>query len=264
MTITIRPSSLTSYADCARRTIARSMSALPRDAGFTLRQVDSSIGANVGTGTHTAVAHFLTEKMRTGSLGSASAAEDAGIASLHEEAAKGVAYDATTPDLSTGERQVRRQADAYRRLVAPKVEPVMVEERLEAAFGPFLISGQVDVATDGVRDLKTGKNHTIHMPQLGAYSLLLKAHGQSSAFIIEDYVPRGSLAKPQGDPISTPYDAALTENVAKKTILRMARDVQEFQQSGDPLVFAANPGSMLCSERLCPAWGTSFCMEHKK
>ena len=89
------------------------MSALPRDAGFTLRQVDSSIGANVGTGTHTAVAHFLREKMKTGRMGDASAAEDAGIASLHEEAAKGVTFDATTPDISTGEQNFVRGAHLY-------------------------------------------------------------------------------------------------------------------------------------------------------
>lgn len=262
--ITIRPSSLTSYSDCPRRTIARTMPLLVEDAGFKLREVASHIGANVGTGTHAAVAHFLIVKMKTGTLGTAEAAEDAGIASLREEAKKGVMFDETTPDLNTGEKQIRRQADAYRRLIAPHVEPVMVEERLEAQFGDlFLISGQVDVATDGIRDLKTGKHHSIHMPQLGAYSLLLKAHGQESKFIIEDYVPRGPLNKEQGDPISTKYDAALTERVAKSTILRMARDVKEFQESGDPLVFAANPSSMLCSAKFCSAHGTKWCQEHK-
>ena len=264
MTLKIRPSSLTSYSDCSRRTIARAMPLLVEDAGFILNKVGSSIGASVGTGTHSAVAHMLMEKMRTGDTGSVSAYEDAGIASLHEEAAKGAVYDPTSPDLSTAEKQVRRQAAAYRSVVAPKIIPVMVEERLEATFGPFTISGQVDVATDGVRDLKTGVHHTIHMPQLGAYSLLLKAHGQQADFIIEDYVPRTAMKKEQGEPVSTPYDAPLAENVAKATIGRMARDVLEFQATGNPLVFQANPGSMLCSAKFCPCWNSTFCKEHLK
>lgn len=263
MSLTIRPSSLTMYPDCARRTVARTMPQMVEDAGFPLRRVDSSIGACVGTGTHSAVAHLLTEKMRTGDMGTTVDAEEVGILSLREEVAKGVAYDPTSPDINTSEKQVRRQAYAYRLVVAPKIEPVLVEKRLEATFGPFVISGQVDVATDGVRDLKTGVHHGIHMPQLGAYSLLLKAHGMESTHIIEDYVPRTSLKKEQGTPVSTPYDAALTERVAKAVIGRMARDVLEFQTTGDPLVFQANPNSMLCSARLCSAWGTTFCREHK-
>jgi hypothetical protein len=33
---------------------------------------------------------------------------------------------------------------------------------------------------------------------------------------------------------------------------------------GDPWAFAANPSSMLCSAKFCPAYGSDFCTEHMK
>jgi hypothetical protein len=264
MSIVIRPSSLTSYPDCARRTIARTMPLMVEDAGFKLRQVDSHIGACIGTGTHSAVRHMLEQKMATGDTGKVADYEEVGIASLNEEVAKGAVYDEMSPNIAVAVKQVQRQSHAYRVVVAPKIQPVMVETRLEAEFGPFTISGQIDVADDGVHDLKTGKNHDIHMPQLGTYSLLLKAHGRPSKHITEDYVPRSALNKEQGVPISTVYDAELAERVAKATIGRMARDVLQFRETGDPLTFMANPGSRLCGEKFCSAFGTTWCREHKE
>lgn len=32
---------------------------------------------------------------------------------------------------------------------------------------------------------------------------------------------------------------------------------------GDPRAFLANPKSELCSDRRCPAWGTTWCCEHR-
>lgn len=263
MSLVIRPSSLPSYADCPRRTVARSIPALVRDAGFELPQRPGSIGAMIGTATHAAVAYTLTEKMNRGELGNATEAEQRGLEALQEETADGVLWDDTSPNKNSAEKQVVRLTTAYRRVVAPNLEPVAVEQRYEAEFGPFVVGGTVDTCTDGVRDLKTGKMQRMNIAQYGCYSLLRRANGEPVANIFEDYVPRVALTKPQPDPVSTPYPVDLAEKIAKSIVIKMARDVTQFQESGNPLEFAANPMSMLCNPKFCPAHGTDFCPETK-
>jgi hypothetical protein len=57
---------------------------------------------------------------------------------------------------------------------------------------------------------------------------------------------------------------AQCENVAMSLIRKLERDYKEFLETGDPNTFLANPASMLCSEKYCPAWGTGFCQFGRK
>lgn len=257
--VIIRPSSLSSYMDCGRRAATKLFWREIADAGFVLRPLPASIGAATGTGTHTGMAYMLREKMLSGDLGNATECEHRALESLSEQIAPGVVYDSTSPDLNTAQKQVIRQVKSYRLYIAPKLNPIAVEQRYEAQVSDDMtLSGQVDIAENGVRDLKTGKLRPNH-PQYGSYSLLLRTHGIEVPRIVEDFVPRVSLKQEQPEPQEIVYDVAQCENVAMSLIRKLERDYREFLESGDPNAFLANPSSMLCSPKYCSAHGTTFC-----
>lgn len=244
--------------DCGRRAATKLFWREIHDAGFTLRSLSAGIGAATGTATHAGMGYMLREKMFTGELGNETEQDQRVLESLSEQVAPGCTYDTTSPNLNTAQAQVLRQVRSYRQHVAPKLEPVAVEHRFEAETGGIILSGQPDVATDGVHDLKTGKLRANH-PQYGSYSLLLRSHGIEVKSIIEDFVPRVAIQKPQPEPQQIVYDVALCENIAVSLIGKLERDYREFLETGNPNAFVANPSSMLCSDRYCGAWGTNFC-----
>lgn len=260
----IRPSSLPGYADCARRGATKLFHKEITDAGFMLRQLSPGIGAATGTATHAAAAFTLQEKMLSGNLGNETEAEHRALESLKAETANGVTYDATSPDLNTAEKQVLRQAKAHRLYVAPKLEPVAVEQRYEAETNGFLLSGQIDVAAQGLRDLKTGNKPRANFSQYGSYSLLLRTNNIEVPTITEDFIQRVTISKPQPQPVEILYDVALCETTTMAIIGKIEKDYREFMQTGNPDAFMANPSSVLCSEKYCGAFNTKFCPFGKK
>lgn len=272
----IRCSSLSGYPDCGRRTAARVFRKLVEAMGFKLRETPQSIGASVGTGVHAGAALLLKEKMERGALPPLSAATDCAIQSIQESAKGGVLYDRETPALNIAEQQAVRMVHAYRETVAPKIEPIAVEERLEAQVTPTIIlSGQSDTIArepGAVRDLKTGKRRGNHKPQIGGYGLLERTHNRPVVKAVEDFLPRVSIKKPQPPGEEHRHDLAAAESAAMNVIHRMTEDLNTFMHGsdelrirpGDPWAFPANPSSMLCSAKWCPAHGTQFCVEHQK
>jgi hypothetical protein len=272
----IRASSLSGYADCPRRAAAKIFAAAVKEMGFELRQIPSSIGASIGTAVHTGMATTLMHKAETGELAPEDATTDEVIASLRDRAAEGVLFDRETPELNTAEQQALRMTRVYRSTVAPQIEPILVERRLEAEVKPGLIlTGQSDVIArepGKVRDLKTGNKMGNHAPQIGAYSLLARSTGVEINAACIDFVQRVSMKKPQPDAISSPVEVIRAETAAINVIRRMDHDLQVFTAgdheqglaAGDPWAFLANPSSMLCSAKWCPAHGTPFCTEHAK
>ena len=88
--LTIRPSSLPGWADCARREAARLFPEMIEAAGFSLRNIASGAGAAVGTAVHTAAHYTLEQKLETGELGNASEAEDRAITSFNDRVFQGI------------------------------------------------------------------------------------------------------------------------------------------------------------------------------
>lgn len=264
-TITARCSSLTEVPDCERRFAARHAQDLIGAAGYTVRQLPGQIGAKVGTATHSGVAHMLSHKIKTGELSDRQDAEEAGIESLRREVAEGAVLDETTPNLNTAERQVQRMVQAYFFNVAPEVQPIAVEEALEANFNERIrLTGHLDLSEDDqVRDLKTGIHQRPNHPQYGGYSLLRRSHGHKVSRFYEDYVPRGRIDRPQRVPVLTEYPVATCEQAARAVLNRLDQTLQTFMKNGNPWAFIPNPASMLCSDRFCPAHSTSFCRAHK-
>lgn len=273
MTDLVRASSLPGYADCPRRAATRLFRRDILAAGYTLNETPRGIGATIGTSVHAAAALTLTDKARTGAPAALSAVTDCAVETYRETAREGVTFDKETPASPEAERQVVAMATAYQRTLAIEIEPLAVEERLEAEtpFG-IVLTGQSDVLArepGRLRDLKTGKKRGSYKPQFGAYSLLSKAHGFDVTGVSEDFLQRVSAKRPQPDPVSFDHDLAAAETAALSVLRHIAMDIRVFRDGepergvlpGDPWAFSANPSSILCSPKFCPAHGTQWCRE---
>jgi hypothetical protein len=276
--IVIRASALSSYPDCNRRGAARLFRRELEAAGFRLRRLPRSIGAVIGSAVHGAAELTLNEKARTGELPPASVATDIAAESLTEALTQGeVAFDGPsgpTHNRDEAGKQTLSMARAYHRVVAPQVRPILVEHRLEAEVAEGLVlSGQPDVIAfepHSLRDLKTGaRSAGSHAPQIGAYSLLSRAHGLDIEIASVDFIRRVGAGKPQPDPVSNPVRVAEAETAATNILRHIEGDLRTFREGdparrilpGDPWSFQANPASILCSPKWCPAFGTEFCHE---
>lgn len=270
----VRASALSSYSDCPRRAAARLFRRDIEAAGYVLRETERGIGATIGTSVHAAAALTLKEKAATGNVAPLSAVTDCAVETYREIAREGVTFDKETPAAPDAERQVIAMASAYQRVLAPQIEPVAVEERLEAEtpFG-IVLTGQSDVLArehSTLRDLKTGKKRGNHRAQLGAYSLLSKANGLDVQECREDFLQRVGSKKPQPDPVSFPHDLPSAENAALSVLKHIKSGIDTFRNGdpelgihpGDAWAFPANPSSMLCSAKFCQAFGTNWCVEH--
>ncbi|OFX12419.1 MAG: hypothetical protein A2516_10030 [Alphaproteobacteria bacterium RIFOXYD12_FULL_60_8] len=265
--LVVRASSLTGYPDCPRRWAARHLAPEVKAQGYDLHHCPTSVGAVVGTATHAGATTLLTAKMRFGvaTKGDQSEAVDRGETALHEEVAQtDCLWDATTASYPVAQSQVARQIRVYADKALPALNPIAVEERLDAAFSPEItLSGQVDLAEDSVvDDLKTGTTQRANHAQYGAYALLRRSHGFVIEHIKETFVQRVSLKKTQPDPVLTTHPVATCEQAALAVLKAIERDVLAFRGSKDPWAFLPNPGSTLCSPTYCPAHGAAWCLAH--
>lgn len=285
MALVVRCSSLSSYAECGRRAAARIFNQEIRGMGYVLRQTIRGIGAVCGSSVHKGAAVELAEKARTGDLPPMTVAVDAATDELHEQLAQGeVIFDGGNGAThSRGEAilQVASMTRAYHSVVAPQVQPVLVEQRLEAEVEPGLVlSGQADLIAHepgAIRDLKTGARAPAGVaPQVGAYSLIARSHQHNITEARTDFVRRVSVGRAQPDPVTTTLELQHAEVAAMAILRHMVSDLRTFRegdpakglQPGDAWAFVANPASNLCSEKWCPCWGVtgpnSFCHEWVK
>ena len=276
MTITIRASYLSQYPDCPRRVAARVFADDIRKAGYHLRETVSTVAAAIGSAVHKGAAVILTDKALTGRMPPASLGTDAARDELRMLVAEGVIYDDMSRRREEAEVAALRMTSTYRDELAPWIEPILVEERLEARAGTNLVlSGQSDVIArepGAVRDLKTGKKLGYHRPQIGAYSLLARAREIDIKRAIIDFIQRVPAKHEQPAPVSIEHDVDEVETAAMNVLRSMDQDRRIFVHGdyrrqlkpGDPWAFLANPTSKLCSAEFCRAWGTDFCREHKR
>lgn len=277
ITTTIRASSLPGYSDCARMWAARTIGNEVRNAGYNVvKTMRNSVGASVGTATHGGAAFIMQEKMDSGAIGNQTEAEQRALEDFDTASKEGVLWDDETPNHNDAQKQVIRMVKVFRATLAVELNPIAVERRLEANVGDgFVLSGQSDmqlVAPDGIDDLKTGRLPRMHYPQLGAYSLLSRtAHPEIQVKSLRSqFIQRVKLKNEQPLPVTDIYDQAVAEQAAMSAINRIKADVTEFRRrvaEGDKPpehAFLANPSSMLCSPKYCPAFGSDFCREHKK
>lgn len=283
--VTVRASALNFYPDCERRGAAGLFRREIEAAGFNFSAQPRTIGAAVGTSVHLAARVILDEKAKSGILPPSSVATDAAIQTLKDEVAKGMTYDSRGPTYSRSdaEIQVVRMARVYQAEIAPGIHPIMVEERLIAQVSDSVIlSGQPDVVArepGAIKDLNTGIRMSNKTAQIGAYSLLARTprpehpEGLKIEKASIDFIPRVSVKKTQPSAVDQARDVILAETAAINVIATIERGITTFRKGsedgrikpGDPWAFTANPNSMLCGKKYCPAWGIkgahAFCNE---
>lgn len=268
--IVIRASSTSSYPDCPRREATKIFGRQIEAAGYQLNPRRNHIGAVVGTGVHGGMGASLTHKMMHGDMVDEETAIGAGITAMRTsmEQEGEIVWDGVTPEANTAEQQVIRGVKAFRSYCAPRIDPQLVELRFEATYqGRYVISGQPDYFTkDGtLGDLKNGKTRRENGPQYGVYSLLLGSQEEPIQVkqMVENFIPRVDLRKAPPVPQAVAYQLEVAEERAHHVLGLIVQHYEEFERTGDRWAFPSNPSSMLCSPKYCPAFGTSFCREHK-
>lgn len=272
----VRPSSLVTWLDCPRRWAARHLWAEVVSAGYGLQAArPQHVGACVGSGVHAGAGWTMEEKRRSGELGNSTEAEQRALEELSSRAAQDILWDGTTGNLNTAEKQVVRMTKVFRHDVAPKVAPLVVEQRLDGDLGDgWVLSGQADILggdpTEAVEDLKTGTVQRANSVQYGAYALLFEMVGYSPTKIRERFIKRVRIDKPQPPTVTTEMDMRLAQADALEVIDDIKRSTETFhrrlKEGGrpPPTAFRGNPASSLCGEKWCAAWGTKFCHAHKR
>lgn len=265
--ISIRASMIPSFCDCPRRAACRQFGAEINEQGYnTCKRTLPPIGAPVGTAVHAAGKYFLEFERADGELPPVNVGLEHAVSVLELEAAEGVTFDATTPNLSDAKKQVETLSRVFYFDVASKMTFSGLETRRKGKVSPEIeITGSSDYEnTTEINDLKTGTTCGNCSGQLGAYSLLRQSSGMSKPKILNQfYLPRVSIKKPQPELRIIPYDVERSEKMAWFTIQHIAACMQKFLDVKEPWAFMVNPMSRMCSPKYCPAYDTDWCREGK-
>jgi len=249
---------------------ARQWPELLGNAGYDLPRRRISVLASVGTGTHAATTYQLNDIIRTGNLGSLDDSIAVGLQAFRDDIVEGVQYDDSISNANEAERQIGRLARLYYVVAAPRIRPRRTEYALKATMGNAIISGRPDVVTVtgpftcGVRDTKTGRRMRNHHAQLGAYSLLVKTDesAMGSGILPDalgvDFLKRGS-ASTAPEYKAKIYPVGECEKLAWATMKSICFTMERFTKSGNPDEWQMNPNSILCSEKWCPAYASTWC-----
>lgn len=271
----IRASAMPGFADCARMQAARAFPELAGSSGHVLRTLKTSIGACVGSAVHASIAIAAERMMKCEPLPSLREITATVKDYLTGAIKDGVLWDKTTRTFDQAVTQSTRMADTAIRNVLAEMHVVDFETRLTATID--LDGIQIELSLSGSRDLlellccggyglndwKTGVHERSHILQFGCYDLLSEHAGRPIKRNRQWYIQRVGVSKPQPAPELTEYDPVEAMAAARFELGRVARAIAAFQLSGNPREFQANPNCMMCSQGHCPAWGTSWCREHK-
>ena len=264
MNISIRASMLPSYCDCPRRAACKMIPDLLEKAGFVVAPRPPIVAAAIGTAVHQGESECMKAKLTMGEVCSEGQAVDSAVSNLDEALKEETSFDAKAPDKPTAEKQVIRLTGSYYKHAQPRIQPAKIwdpkdpKDKISADVGDgFTVTGHPDVQTveHCISDLKTGAILRPPQAQLGTYSMVSKSNSVDIQGVQAVFVPRVSIKKEQPESLFTVYDLAQCEIEAWSIINRVKADVQAFLEKGDPRVFLANPMSMLCSEKFCPAVG---------
>jgi hypothetical protein len=225
-----------------------------------------SVGSAVGTAAHVAVAAMQRRRLAGEVVSVDTRAADLRTAldAFRADIAPGAEWDDTTPSLQVAEFQIERMAERCF-ASAEAMTPAAVELSLSAEIADgWTLTGTLDLLTTDAHldDMKTGALRRPYQAQLGGYALLAKANGYEVRTAGTTFIARGKKTKPQPPAERQSYDLPTAERAAYATIQAIKRDVEAFKASGDPFAFPANPMSLMCSRRYCPAFETEFCTMH--
>lgn len=261
---TIRCSSLPSFEDCSRRTVARGYADILAAHKFQRNANLPSIGAAIGTAVHSAAGHFLIARLNGETEPSQAACVEIAEAKLITQVRPGAIWDATSGNIKIATAQVVKMIAAYWPELIKK-KPLIVESELRAMIAPgWVLSGHVDCFEENgeLDDLKTGVPSRNHVTQLGGYALNLEANGHKLRSATVTFIKRVAYTKPQPAPVKTQYSLGESKLSAWSTIQEIVKSVDSFEATGNPYDIRANPMSLMCSEKYCPVYRTPFCKLH--
>ena len=262
MTINIRCSMLPSYPDCPRRAAVKQYRSTIIDMGYELRELPRGVGASIGSGYHAAVKLAMETKRDSGKSANVNDAIENGILEFKKNTENGVMWDTVTNNSNTAEKQIQQLTRVFYDQAENCINPVNVEtKRKVIPADGFELTGSSDTETETeILDWKSGVKMRPCHAQLGGYRLMQRSTGAKPVTKLSQYYnPRVSLKKAHPGITVYSYDPRVCEAEAAQTIKRIMFDVNKFLETQNPISFAANPMSMMCNDRFCPAWGTKFC-----
>lgn len=262
----IRPSSLPTFNDCAKRAFADIFPQLVQSKGYELKDAQTGIAAIQGTAAHAGIAALCQGKPMQFALARAK------NTLLDEvEKAGGVSealFDKTTASLAVARAQLAGMLESYIPLSRFATANAAVEGNRNAAqtvetrirahlFGVECQGSPDRVLGNTLIDVKTGQQRP-HQAQLGAYILLLEANGTTVSTAEIHHVKRSANVK-QPPAWVEAVDVDIAKQAAAVTIQRFDAVRQAFTTSGDKWDIPENPNSTLCSAKYCRAYNTEFC-----
>lgn len=274
MSIVIHSSYLAGWNDCALRSVARVLSDwILNNTDYLLRIPLNGVSSYIGTGSHKAVNHLLQVKMNMGEVNHTNLTDavEIGILEYRKKTMDvNVDYDETTQTNKTAETQIDKITTSYYFFQVPNINPVALEKPLRCDLNPvsiektsyqFELTGTPDIIEKNrIIDLKTGKSGDTYHAQLGAYSLILKAHNMSTPETCTIHrAPRVAVKSEQPDPEEFNFTTEICEQEAKTAIAFATRDLATMMHYKDPSLIAHNTSSYMCSIKYCKAFNTDFC-----
>lgn len=263
MTVMFGGSITPGWADCALREASKHFRAeIAAAAGEPPRMLKSSVGAAIGSAAHKAIEILLKHKRDTGEVADWDLGFGEALDKFGKTIEKGCEWDATTPDEAVAHGQIEKIVRVYTWEILPYIEPLLIEETLEADVGDgFQMYGHPDLYTMAgcCDDLKTGARDKSAQVQFGSYSLLLRANGYEVTRLRRVRIRRVGKTMPAAMPEFEEYDIAKSEAAARVVIDRIKADYQAFQATGKCSSFLPNPNSENCSRKYCSAFGTGIC-----
>ena len=173
---------------------------------------------------------------------------------------KGIFYDTASPSANICEKQVENLSLAFYHDALPDIDPLELETSLSLDLNEeFSLSGHPDIISrPGIDDLKFGGVKRRYQAQVGAYAYLAMKSGRTKPGELRIiHIPRTPIAKPQGLTEITRYDVSDCIHEASDVVRTIANQLKHFLSTCDPSCFPANPASILCSNKYCPA----FCVK---
>lgn len=273
-TLSFRGSSLSTLEQCPRKFAADYLvdKKLADEFGFRLRDLLPQVGSVIGSAVHHGHAHFMRELAATGSHGGETrvrVAIDGASEKLLEMTSDGLVGDDTTPNITAARETVGKMLVRVHHDHRPESEPILVERSIQAQLHYFDDGRDHSVEVTGtpdtylvektLPDLKTGRNVPQAYAQMGIYFAIAEAHGYTPDKLIVLWVKRVRLASRQPPAETIPIVIKEAKSHALGLVKIANGGMRKMLKTGEPSVFAANPGCYLCDPRYCRAYGTSFC-----
>jgi hypothetical protein len=255
--LNIRPSSVGNFHDCPQRWFQTHILGVRSWSGYAAMR---------GTAVHKAAEIIWSESIKAGSkVFSLDAAKDAAAQSVDDEM-ESDEREVRLYDFETKEGAIDdavRGAEVYAKEIVTQVDiPVSVETYLKSDINDTIsINGTFDAYTKGgtIVDIKTTSRKAVpskYVDQMSIYARLAEANGMSPNWkmSIENIVFLKNDIK--AHIFESPLDFAGTKRKIDDIVAR----VEWYRKNpyDGHMVFPANTGSYLCSDKYCPAYDTCY------